>query len=265
MADKKTPTKKRNKTVKINVGEFPYVDIMPSSRHEAIERGIAKGQWMRRVTGSLIVVLIASGGAFGYKLYNQGLYDAEVLSKNSVEQQIAQRSDVDQALTIKTMVEENIKKSVANEIDWDELLKRVQGNLPENSQLSTISVMTGGTIEGKPSVGVQIQIISQFPIAYSQVVTALSGVPGIITDSLEIGNMSSVSTPGPLDANGKATDAVLAYTYPITFSIDTSLLRFVKGEPQSGASNAAGGTQEEGTPENTGGNTPDTVANEDDN
>lgn len=209
----------KKRVPKINVGEFPYIDIMPLSRREAIERGVAKTKWIKIVTGGAVVALILSLGAVGFNFSEQINYDNALSAQKAVETKIAAHSDVDNALTLKDLLTKNVDKASKSSIQWGELHKRISENLPEGSTLTSLDALTGGTIEKKPAVAVLTNISSDEPIAYSKVLDAFSKIPGLVDGSLQIGNMFAQKSTDPTTGN-----PTTVYVYPVAFSVDSSIL-----------------------------------------
>lgn len=216
-------TKKRAKTVKINVGEFPFADLMPQSRIDAIERKKATKEWVGRIIGAVVIMLLVSAGSVAFKIWNQMQYDAQVDKKAEIDLSISGLADVDRAVSIQLMIEENIKTATVAQINWVDLIERVQSNLPPNSSLKTFNVAAGGYMDNQAAVGIQMTITSSEPIAYSMLSSTVTSIPGFMGD-LEIGNMTAASAPGPADPDGRPPGTVSTYTYPIAFSLDTSIL-----------------------------------------
>lgn len=210
MASKRIP--------KINVGEFPYVDIMPVSRRDAIERGIAKAKWVKIVTAGTIVAVVLSAGSFGFKFINQLSHDSAVNAQASVEEEIATFADVDNALTIRDYITNNILRSSEASVKWQDIMQRVRSNLPANSELTSFEVVTGGTNDKDASVAVLVSIASAEPIAYSTVLDSFGKINGLIDGSLQIGNLAT---------QGSAEGGDAKYVYPVAFSIDNSVLAHI--------------------------------------
>lgn len=224
--------KKRSKTVKINVGEFPTVDLMPASRLEEIAKKAAKASWTARVISATVIMALIGAGSFGFKYWNQMLYDQQVSQKTAIESRIAELADVDKALSIQIQINENIKNSTLAQINWVELLQRVQSNLPETSGLTDFGVLAGGYQEGEPAVGIQMTIASPEPISYSQMLIALEGVPGFVGPLL-LGNITTTNAPGPAGPDGEPGPDVFVYSYPLSFSVDISILLSAQQTPSN--------------------------------
>lgn len=205
----------KKKVVKINVGQFPYVDIMPQSRIDSIERGIAKSKWTRFVVAGTVFALVLSAGSVGFKFLEQINYDQAVSEKDAVEALIKTNGEVDAALTIRDSLTSNLLSSSASTINWQDLIQRVSQNLPSNSSLVSFQVQTGGIEEGKPAIALLVNIASTEPIAYSTVLESFGQINGLVDGSLAIGN---------LFAQGSIEAGDLRYIYPVAFSIDTSIL-----------------------------------------
>jgi len=205
----------KKRTPKINVGEYPYADIMPISRKDAIDRAIAKAKWTKIVSYGVIVAIVISAGSFGFKFFEQLNYDGAVRDQSAIETEIATHADVDGALTIRDTITGNILRASAATINWQDLMNRVSSNLPDNSKLTSFEVKTGGVDKEKPAIAVLVNISSEQPIAYSAVLDSFSNINGLVDGSLQIGD---------LFAQGSAEDGDLRYIYPVAFSIDGSIL-----------------------------------------
>ncbi len=211
----KKKTKARNKTPKITVGDYPYVNLMPTSRQDAIDRAAAKTKWLKIVAGAMIAAVVLSGLSVGYRILQQFTYDGVISEQEDIEAEISQYAEVDNALTVKDTVEGNIVTVTATSINWQDLHSRIASNLPAGSYLGTLKVQTGGKAIDANSVAVTVNVTSQQPIAYSNILVSFGKVPGILPDSLIIGD---------LIASTGSTDGSSVYNYPIAFKVDTSIL-----------------------------------------
>lgn len=207
MASKQTP--------KINVGEFPYIDIMPLSRREVIEKKVAKQKWIKFVTIGAIVAVILSAGAGGFRFLEQFNHDKAASDQAAVEKNIDTFSEVDDALTIRDSVTDKILNASASSVEWEEIISRITSNLPSDSVLTSLEVQTGGITESEPAIAVLVSISSSQPIAYSKVLESFGNIDGLVDGSLKIGN---------LFAQGSVENGDSKYIYPVAFSIDNTVL-----------------------------------------
>lgn len=203
--------KGRAKGPKLVVGDFPYVSLMPINRLNAIEVEEAKTKWVKTVGAGVVIAIVISIAALGFKVINQLSYDGAQQNADKVETSILQYKDVDRALSIKQSIEQNIVSGTKNSINWSEVYNRISQNLPEGSSITSFDVATGGGIKDKSAITVYLNISSLQPIAYAQISDAFNQVPGIISDDVIIGNLT-----GGGEGN--------TYTYPIAFNMDPSVL-----------------------------------------
>lgn len=206
-----TISSKRRKTPKINVAEFPYVDIMPQSRRDAIDRDVAAAQWKRILAWTAIIAVVVSLGSVGFRFYTQLLNDSANSKLSAVETKIDSYASVDEALTIENGINANITTATANSIGWIDLLSRIQSGIPSGASPGNLNVITGGT--KAVSVAVSVDISSTKPITYAEVKGSLENIKGILPESILIGDMDS-----------STTDSGRVYTYSVAFSVDDSLL-----------------------------------------
>lgn len=215
----------KKKNPKINVGEYAYADLMPISRKTAIERGQARSKWIKIVIQGAVVAVILCVGAIGFRGFEQVNYNNAMSEQEKVEAQIKTHAEVDRALTLRDLLKGNILKASSSAINWQDLLHRVSSNLPEDSTLSSFQVETGGTSteEGSPTAAILVTVSSLQPIAYSQVLESFGKVPGLIGETLLIGDMT---TSSGTNADG---NEVTVYLYPVAFNIDQTILANIFG------------------------------------
>lgn len=203
------------KNTKINVGEFPYVDIMPTSRRNSIERGLARKKWIKIVSTGAVFAVLLSAGAVGFRFYEQMNQDSALSSQAAVESSIKTHAAVDTVLTLRDTLTRNVLRSSASTINWQDLMARIQNNLPSSSSIVSFETQTGGTLKDKPAIAVLVSIASTQPIAYSTVLESFGHINGLVDGSLEIGD---------LFAQGTADKGDVKYVYPVAFSVDSSIL-----------------------------------------
>ena len=199
---------------KINVGEFPYVNIMPQSRLAAIESGVAKAKWIKIIGVGVAFAAVVCLGSVGFGIVAQINQDSAISAQADVEKTIKSNAIVDSALTIRDSLTKDILRSSASTIKWQDLESRVRTNLPGDSELVSFQAVTGGTEKGKTAVAVLVSIASTQPIEYSKVLKSFSNISGLVDGSLQIGNLS---------AQGNLLSNDLKYVYPVAFSVDSSI------------------------------------------
>lgn len=219
MADKtekepKVKQKKgRSKGPKLVVGDFPYVSLMPANRLNAIEVEEAKTKWIKTVGAGIVIAVVIAVASVGFKIIHQIGYDGAKQDAAAVEASILKFGEVDDALTIKSSIEGEIIEGTANTINWQDIQNRIAQNLPTGSSITTFNVNTGGTESDENSVSVFVNVSSIQPIAYAQILDSFGKVPGLVPDTLLIGDLTSLT---------QSSDVV--YSYPVAFSIDGSIL-----------------------------------------
>jgi hypothetical protein len=209
---------KRAPKVKLNVGEFPTVDIMPVSRRNTIELKLARAKWTKNLITAVAVGVVLSTAAFGFRVYNQLQYDAAVSEQELVESQINTEAnvDIDHALTLRETLKVNVQTGGLTAIKWQDLESRITNQLPNNVTITALSISTGGIDEGAPAATMLMSITSPQPITYSTTFDAFNNIDGIVEGTVKIGNLTG--TAGSTEGEGSS------YTYPVAFSIDTSVL-----------------------------------------
>ncbi len=203
----------RKRIPKINVGEYPYANLMPASRNEILLAGKAKEQWIKIVIGSAVVAVILTGGSFGWQLVQANNLAAVEKSQASVEAKIKEFAAVDSTMTIRDGRLSDIERAGANAINWQKLATEISSNLPQGSSLSSFNALTGGTKEGEPSTAIVVTISSAQPIDYSNVLESFSVMDGVTDGSVVIGDLASSNS-----------NAEVAYEYSVAFSMDNTFL-----------------------------------------
>jgi hypothetical protein len=212
------------KTPKINVGEFPYADIMPASRKRAIESQVTKKKWIKIVGGGVIVAIVLSAGAFGFKVFTQLSYDSAVANKQTVEDQINANAEADNALTIFDSRSSSIEAASASQLRWSELLTKLEEVKPAGSSFKTVQIMPGGSASDEAAVAIVVDLQSTEPLGYSESYDSFSRMPGLVDGQIAIGNLTSGIT------GDSAENTATAYSYSIGLLIDGSYLKYVPEE-----------------------------------
>lgn len=221
------------RTPKINVGEFPYADIMPLSRKRAIENAVTQKKWVKIVAVGVAAAILLSGASFGFKFVNQMTYNSAVSDQKDIETQISKNSATDDALSIFDSRTNSVDKATAAQIKWAELYKKLQEATPEGASLGTAQIVPGGTNSKEAAVAVILDITSNQPISYSDAYDSFSDFPGLVKGQIAISNLSGdsgTSNAGTSEANAPSAGA---YSYSIGLLLDGSYLKYESDTTQT--------------------------------
>lgn len=212
---KKEPKQKAQKqrAPKIVVGDFPYVSLMPESRKTAIEVAEAKSKWIRTVVGGAIVAVMIAIASVGFNVIHGITYAAATMNADAVEAEILNYGEVDDALSIKKLIEGNIVEATSAAINWQDVLNRVAKNLPGQSSVDGFSGIVGGTAEDDYSAVIIVNIASAEPISYAQILDSFEQIEGILPKSIQVGNLTT-----------NLVNSTTIYYYPVAFTMDSSVL-----------------------------------------
>lgn len=224
------------RTPKINVGEFPYADIMPLSRKRAIENAVTQKKWVKIVAVGVAAAILLSGASFGFKFVNQMTYNSAVSDQKAIETQISKNSATDDALSIFDSRTNSVDKATAAQIKWAELYKKLQEAAPEGASISTAQIIPGGTNSKEAAVAVIVDLSANHPISYYDAYQAYEKFPGLVKGQIAISNLngssSTTNTSTPVSGSDDNSDGG-SYSYSIGLLLDGSYLKYESDRTQT--------------------------------
>lgn len=166
-------------------GAAPRVNLMPRGETERRERSALAKRWLGALLAALVVVGVASAGAFWLQ-FSAGLrLAAENARTGTLLSQLAGLSDVRRALDLETELQAFRADAMANDLSWTGLLATVQSALPAGVAVSGFSLVPGDIPQGDdPSVEVgvagTVTVTSATPAEIVPIIRALRLLPGVL-------------------------------------------------------------------------------------
>lgn len=205
---------KRNKDKQesIPLGEAIFVDLTPPSHKKLVEVRNLKKQWRYGLMGVAVFCVAASFVAVGLNTAAEGSLAAEGDAQLVITQNTATYAKVNSALELQKVAVDSLNLAAGSEINWNKLISSIEKNLPSGTQISAISVTSGGEkpkAKGDPNIAavINLNLSSGTTIGYSDSLKKIEGITGI--SSVEISGLKSEKE---------------RYNYTLSFTYDTSLL-----------------------------------------
>lgn len=192
-------------------GAAPRVNLMPRAETERRERVRLARRWIGALVGALLLVVAASGLAFGLQIIATQRLLVEQARTTSLLGQLAELGDVQRALDLEADLQTFRADAMATDLRWSPLIATVQQQLPAGVSITGFSLAPGPAPQGEdPAVEVGVSgtftLTSATPTEIVPLVRALRPLPGV------------------LEADGWQTTAEQdAYTYEIRIALDQSL------------------------------------------
>lgn len=214
MAERRTLNKR---AVSLDVGGFPVADLTPPNRKREIQNSEAKSKLIKLVGGVAVFTLLASGAAFGFKLYNYSAYNSARAISASVDKQIEEQSVIDNMVTVYDSRKGAVALASAANLKWEDTYDRIQKatNDVPGSSITSIQIETGGTAEDAASSAVLVNINSTAPINYDTVYKAYGKIKGTVPGQIAVSSLGSKQEKG--------SDAKV-FTYSVAMLLDSSFL-----------------------------------------
>lgn len=191
-------------------GGAPRVNLMPRAETERRQRARLARRWIGALVAALLLVVAASGLAFGLQVLAGQRLVAEQARTTSLLGQLAELGDVQRALDLEADLERFRAEAMATDLRWSPLIATVQQQLPPGVTIAGFSLAPGAAPQGDDptaEVGVSgtLTLLSATPTELVPLVRALRPLPGV------------------LEADGWQTTAQQsAYTYEIRVALDQS-------------------------------------------
>lgn len=213
--------KKEKKVPAIDLGGNIVVSLVPDSHKKNVEARKTKNSWTAIFGFAVLSSVVASGTMFAYSLQTDAQLSSETVKQETLDLSISRHAEVHQAIESEKIAKQLLGQAAGNEVNWGQLVGIIEEQLPQGTEISSLSVTNGGTSDDEISSRVLLNLTSDSTFGYSDSLNAVEDIPGV--QQVEIG--------------GLATSGDGGYTYQMVFTYDTSILteRFI----------ADGGTVEE--------------------
>lgn len=202
------PKKKDKGDIGIPLGENILIDLMPQSHKDVVETREAKRSWTGIFAAIVIGCVVVSGASVFYSYQTQAKVKAEQDKHATIDLQIARHAEVNQAIQSESSARSLLDTAAGNEIDWNDLITTIEGNLPPGTNIVSLNVTNGGGIDDEISSAITMNLSSTSTFGYSDSLRAVEGINGV--QQVEIGGLSGSSDGG--------------YSYTMSFTYDTSIL-----------------------------------------
>lgn len=202
------PKKKDKGDIGIPLGENILIDLMPQSHKDVVETREAKRSWTGIFAAIVIGCVVVSGASVFYSYQTQAKVKAEQDRHAAIDLEIARHAEVNQAIQSESSARTLLDTAAGNEIDWNELITTIEGDLPPGTNIVSLNVTNGGGIDDEISSAITMNLSSTSTFGYSDSLRAVEGINGV--QQVEIGGLSGSSDGG--------------YSYTMSFTYDTSIL-----------------------------------------
>lgn len=200
--------KPKKKEPAIPIGENIEVSLIPDSHKRNVEARKAKNNWTIIFGLTVLVGVVAGFLMFAYNLQLQTQLESERRQQETIDLSISRHAEVHQALESEKIAQQLLGTSAGNEIDWSRLVSTIEQQLPQGTEITSLSVTNGGLINDEVSSSITLNLTSDSTFGYSDSLRAIENISGV--EQVEIGGLA-VSGEG-------------GYTYRMSFTYDTSIL-----------------------------------------
>ncbi len=196
-------------------GAMPRVNLMPRAETERRERNALARRWGVGLLIALLVVALASTGAFWLKWSAQQRLATEQLRTTELLTELAGLSDVSQALALRTELQGFRADAMVAHLSWSGLFADLGAVLPEGVVVSGFDLTVGAapvTDDPQTELGLTgaLELSSATAIDIAPAVRSLQKVPG-------------VSSVAPVEIMSETSGDQTTYTYRLTASFDQTL------------------------------------------
>lgn len=202
----KLELKKKEKAIPL--GGNIQIDLMPQSYRDVVELRDLRRKWIVGLIAVAIISVVASLSFYAKSVVVNSQLNSEQSTHQQLDSQIANYAEVNQALDSQAEAKKLLEKGASTELNWDKLFKTIQDNLPNGTEITSLSAVVGGDKNSEVISGVLLNLSSNDDIQYADTLKAMQGVGSI--DSVEI---------GPIALTGENR-----YNFQITFTFDKSVL-----------------------------------------
>lgn len=166
-------------------GTAPRVNLMPRAESERRERSAQLRRWLGAFAAALMVVAAASAVAYWLQFSASLRLAAENLRTSALLSQLADLSEVRQALDLETELREFRAEAMASDLSWSAVLGTVQSALPPDVSTTGFSLVPGGISHGddptqEAGVAGAVTLTSATPAEIVPIIRALRSVPGVL-------------------------------------------------------------------------------------
>ena len=200
--------KREKKAPAIELGGNIVVNLIPDSHKESVEAKKTKNSWTAIFGVAVLVAILASGAMFAYNLQVNSQLEAETANQETIDLSIARHAEVHQALESEKVAQQLLNQAAGNEVNWNQLVRIIEEQLPQGTQVVSLSVTNGGKIGDEVSSRVILNLSSTSTFGYSDSLNAVESIGGV--QQVEIGGLTG---------NGEG-----GYTYQMVFTYDTTIL-----------------------------------------
>lgn len=192
----------------IPLGGAPFIDLMPQSHKDIVSIRRTRKSWTYGFIVVVIVCALVSAGLWAFNIQAKSQLDSEVSTQEQLDIKISNYAEVNQALESQKEAVKLLNQAAGSEIDWAKLIKNIEETLPGGTEVSALSVTTGGTADDEVSSAIVMDLSSSTTLGYSDSLKSIEGLAGVT--SVEIGGLSTSGEDN--------------YTYKMAFTYDNSIL-----------------------------------------
>lgn len=179
--------KKLDKTMP--AGSFLAIDLTPESYRKIIALRRQKRTWVY----SFLLIFAACVGYSLYLYSDFAKVDAElqqeVALSGEVDAQIAEFSEINNALNARDRGRTFTTEAAASEIRWSSLVQGIQSSLPSGTSITSMNVEVNQNAQGEVAAVVFANLSATTTTGYSDAIGALNGINGV--SQVQIGDMTS--------------------------------------------------------------------------
>lgn len=218
------------------------INLTPMSHLNVIKERKAKSTIIKSFIGIFVACVVASGTVIGLNANTNSKLSVARDNNEAVQAEIAKYADVSQVLDSQEEAKRLLGKAASNEVNWQKLIDTVLESLPSGTTATAISVQSGGKSTDKVSTAINIELVSNSPMGYSDTLNAVNDINGV--SLVNIGGLTS------------AGDNL--YSYSMSFALDSSYLtkKYYSVKPKeaknsdSSAGTNSSGVDDDSNPEN---------------
>ena len=181
------------KTATIPIGGAPFVNLIPPSETTRRQTIRLFKRWAAAVVAVVVLVAIATAGAFWLQLTASQRLVAETARTQSLLTQLSELSPVQAQLDLQSELTAFRSDAMATDLRYSALVSSIAGVLPAGSAVSGFTLAPAGMPQGEdPALEVgaagSVTIASPGPQEVVPIVRAIRALPGVMeADGWEIG------------------------------------------------------------------------------
>lgn len=197
----------KTKKPQLTYGAPPRADLLPMSERGRRDRVALTRRWVGIAVGALVLVLLATAGAFVLRMNSNTQIADERRETDAILTELATYQDLSTAISSRAKLQQLRAQAMATDLDWSEVYDSLTAKLPDKATIIGLDLRTGGApVDGDPTaVGLlaSTTIESPNPLDHAKIIEGFSSIDGVLGVSMTL-------------LSGPNEDGTYSYTTTVT-------------------------------------------------